>query len=111
MNMKAVSLAFGAVCMGAGMISGLAAERLEDRWNLTDIYPGVAAWNDDAAKLERQLKEFAGCGGHLGDSVRKFKSCLDLYADFSKPAARLHAYPSALFAEDPDPPAGMQVSH
>ena len=108
--MKAVSLAFGAVCMGAGMISGLAAERLEDRWNLADIYPGVAAWNDDAAKLERQLKEFAGCGGHLGDSVRKFKSCLDLYADFSKRAARLDAYASELFAEDTGAPASMELS-
>ena len=108
--MKGVSLVFAALCMGAGMTSGLAAERLEDRWNLADIYPTVAAWNEDAAKLERQFKEFAGCRGHLGDSVRKFKSCLDLYAEFSKRYARLDVYASELFAEDTGSPASMELS-
>ncbi len=108
--MKAVSLAFGALCMGVGVSSSPAAERTEDRWNLADIYPGVAAWNDDAAKLELQFKEFAACPGHLGESARRFKSCLDLYADFSKRYARLDTYASELFAEDTGLPASLELN-
>jgi oligoendopeptidase F len=108
MTMKSVSFAVAALCVGAG--SSLAAERLEDRWNLADIYPTVAAWNEDAAKLESQFKEFAACRGHLGESVRRFKSCLDLYADFSKRYARLDTYASELFAEDTGLPASLELS-
>src|SRR5258708_5070654 len=110
MTMKAVSLAFGALCMGVGVSSSPAAERTEDRWNLADIYPGVAAWNDDAAKLELQFKEFAACRGHLGESARRFNSCLDLYADFSKRYARLDTYASELFAEDTGLPASLELN-
>src|SRR6267142_4400128 len=77
-----------------------AAERSEDRWNLGDMYPSVKAWQDDAAKLEAQLKSFAGCRGKLGESPQRLKSCLDAYADFTKRFARLETYSSQLLAED-----------
>lgn len=77
-----------------------AAERAEDRWNLADLYPSVKAWADDAARLEAQLKEFAACRGRLGESARRFKTCLDAHADFTKRYARLEVYASELFAED-----------
>ncbi len=59
-------------------IPALAAETPEDRWNLADVYATPLAWQQDAGKLESQLKEFAACRGRLGDSAKRFKSCLDL---------------------------------
>jgi oligoendopeptidase F len=87
-----------------------AAERPEDRWNLADLYPSVNAWADDAARLEAQLKEFAGCRGRLGESARRFKTCLDAQADFTKRYARLEVYASQLFAEDTGAPESLELN-
>jgi len=87
-----------------------AAERPEDRWNLAALYPSVKAWADDAARLEAQLKEFAACRGHLGESARRFKTCLEAQADFTKRYARLEVYASELFAEDTGLPETQELS-
>jgi len=87
-----------------------AAERPEDRWNLADIYPSVKAWADDAARLEAQLKEFAACRGRLGESARRFKTCLDTQADFTKRHARLEVYASELLAEDTGSPENLELN-
>src|SRR2546427_5667041 len=87
-----------------------AAERPEDRWNLANLYPPVKAWADDAARLEAQLKEFAACRGHLGDSARRLKACLDAKADFTKRYARLEVYASELFDEDTGLPESLELS-
>jgi oligoendopeptidase F len=87
-----------------------AAERPEDRWNLADLYPSVKAWADDAARLEAQLKEFAACRGHLGESARRFKACLDAQADFTKRYARLEVYASELFAADTGLPESQELN-
>jgi oligoendopeptidase F len=87
-----------------------AQERIEDRWNLADLYATVPAWNDDAARLEAQLKEFAAsCRGHLGDSPQRFKQCLDLQADMNKRYARLAVYSGQLWAEDTGAPLGLEL--
>src|SRR5467141_3382500 len=86
-----------------------AVERPEDRWNLADLYPSVKAWAEDAARLEAQLKEFAACRGHLGESARRLKACLDAQADFAKRYARLEVYASELFDEDTGSPESLEL--
>ena len=76
------------------------AESPADRWNLADLYPTTAAWNDDAARLDAQLTSFAECKGHLGDSAQRFKACLDLQADLTKRFYRLAVYANEQLAED-----------
>ena len=76
------------------------AETPADRWNLSDIYPSDVAWNADAAKLEAQMKDFAGCKGQLGDSAARFRQCLDLQADMTKRYFRLAAFSSEQLSED-----------
>lgn len=78
----------------------LAAERPQDRWNLADLYPGVDAWNADVAKVEAQLPQVLACKGHLGDSAKRFKECLDLRYDTVKRYFRLAVYSNELQAED-----------
>jgi len=87
-----------------------AAERPEDRWNLADLYPSATAWADDAARLEAQLKEFAACREHLGESARRFRACLDAQADFTKRYARLEEYASELLAEDTGAPESLELN-
>jgi oligoendopeptidase F len=65
------------------------AESPADHWNLADLYASVAAWDADAARLEAQIPELAGCKGQLGDSASRLPQCLDLQADMSRRLGRL----------------------
>jgi len=89
-----------AVSLFCVSVSAAAAERPEDRWNLSDLYPSVAAWNADVAILESKLKDFGACRGHLGDSVRRFRSCLELSSDINRRYGRLGVYAGEWRAED-----------
>ena len=88
----------------------LAAERPQDRWNLADLYPTVQAWNDDVAKVEAQLPQVAACKGHLGDSARRFKECLDLQYDVLRRYLRLLVYANELQAEDTGKPESLALT-
>ena len=85
------------------------AETPADRWNLADIYPSVAAWNADAAKLDAQLSEFSGCKGHLGDAVARFRLCIDLRSDMTKRYYRLASFAAEQLAEDTGSPASLEL--
>jgi len=76
------------------------AESPADRWNLADLYPSVAAWDADAAKLEAQLPDLAACQGHLGDSATRLRQCMDLQADMLKRLYRMYAFAGQQLAED-----------
>ena len=76
------------------------AETNADRWNLAEIYPSVTAWNVDAEELDAQIRNFAGCRTHLGDSAARFKQCLDLRADMTKRYYRIAVYASEQASED-----------
>ena|SRR5271165_1183997 len=71
-----------------------------DQWNLSDIYPSVAAWKADADRADAQLKELAGCKGHMGDNAARLKQCLDLQADVTKRYRRLAVFSSEQAAGD-----------
>ncbi|MGZ5572009.1 MAG: oligoendopeptidase F [Usitatibacter sp.] len=87
-----------------------AAERPEDRWNLSDLYPNVTAWNADAARIGAQLGQFADCRGRLGESAKRFRECLDLEYDFLKRLGRLSVYSGELLAEDTGAPASLDLN-
>ena len=105
MHQKSI-LAIALLCLS---FSAAAAERPEDRWNLADLYPTVAAWNADAATLEMKLKEFDACRGHLGDSAQRFKSCLDLASELRRRYTRLGVYAGELSAEDTGNAASLEL--
>jgi Oligoendopeptidase F len=86
--------------IAAAVLAPAYAETPADRWDLSEIYLSTAAWNADASKVDGQLKELAGCKGHLGESAARFKQCLDLQADLTKRYYRLAAYASEQAAED-----------
>ena len=94
--MRAVVVAF-ATCLS---VQAASAETLADRWNLAEIYPSVEAWNADAAKLQVQLRDFAGCKGRMGESAPRLKECLDLQADMTKRYYRMAAFSGEQVSED-----------
>ena len=77
-----------------------ASERIEDRWNLEALYPTVAAFNEDLAKMEAQLPQIAACKGTLGESAARLKSCMDLQHDALRRFLRLLTYASEKANED-----------
>src|SRR5204863_8577065 len=86
--------------IAAAALAPAYGETIADRWDLSEIYPSVAAWNADASKVDAQLNDLAGCKGHLGESAARFKRCLDLQADLTKRYYRLAAYSSEQASED-----------
>jgi len=83
-----------------GFASITQAEPLADRWNLADLYPSLAAWEADAARLDTQFKAFAACKGHLGDSAQRLRECLDQSADMRKRFYRMAVYAGEQLSED-----------
>ena len=79
------------------------------RWNLADIYATQAAWDQDATRLEQQLKTLSGCSGQLGKSVQRFKACMDLNADVLKRFYRLAGYAAQKNDEDTGATAGLDL--
>jgi len=98
-------LLFIAVCPNFAF----AADETEHRWNLDDLYPSLEKWNADAARADAQLKQFASCKGHLGDSATRLKSCLDLSADIQKRLGRLSIYASETHNGDTSLAAGLEL--
>ena len=85
------------------------AESEADRWNLKDLYASQPAWDQDASKLEQQLKDLSGCAGHLAQSPAHFKRCLDLNAEVLKRFYRLYGYASQSRDEDTSLPGGQDL--
>ncbi|OYT90217.1 MAG: oligoendopeptidase F [Burkholderiales bacterium PBB3] len=79
------------------------------RWDLTPMYATQAAWDADAKRLEQQLKDLSGCSGQLGQSVQRFRACLDLNADVLKRYYRLGGYAAQKNDEDTGATAGLDL--
>lgn len=79
------------------------------RWKLSDLYPSLTAWEQDAKRFERQLTQIQACKGQLGRSVLRFKTCLDLDADARKRFARLYSYAFQTNDEDTASNQGLDL--
>jgi len=93
--MKKILAALPAVLV-ATIANAFAADavRLRDTWNLADMYASESAWNDDVARVEKDLGTFAKCRGKLGSSAGKFRECLDLEYDILQRSSKLGTYAS-----------------
>jgi oligoendopeptidase F len=103
-----------ALALAFPLASGVSAanhpnDTTAQRWNLADMYASQAAWDQDAARLEQQFKSLSGCSGQLGQSVQRFKACLDLNADVLKRYYRLGGYAAQKNDEDTGATAGLDL--
>jgi len=99
-----------ALALAAAVAPAFAQQSIADQWNLADIYPSVAAWDADAAKLDSQMTELARCKDHLGDSVAVFKRCMDLRADMAKRFTRMAVYAGELLAADTGASTSLELT-
>ena len=84
-------------------------EREQDRWKLADLYPSVAAWNEDASKMEKSLAELDACKGKLGESAKRFKECADAQYEVLRRFLRLIVYAGQLNSEDTGATPGLEL--
>ncbi len=71
--------------------AGAPAERAEDTWDLSHVYPSVEAWEAEMTRVEAEVDALGGCEGVL---AKRLRGCLDQRATVSKAVGRLHTYAS-----------------
>ena len=69
-------------------------------WDLTDLYPDVASWENARADLEARLNELDICKGKLDDSADILAACLNTTSDIYRDLLRLYVY--TFLAKDTD---------
>jgi oligoendopeptidase F len=71
-----------------------------DTWNLADMYPTPAAWEEDFQRLENGLPLFQQYQGHLGESPDKLLECLRLNDSLGNILYNLYVYANLKLDED-----------
>ena len=61
-------------------------------WDLSDIYPNVAAWNAAKDELETRVAGLAVHRGHLGDSAAALREAFDAIYESEKELSRLYVF-------------------
>ncbi len=69
-------------------------------WNLTDLYPDVAAWRADKARVTAELPMVRAYAGTLGSSPQTLADALETMMRLDRELARLHVYAGMLSDED-----------
>ena len=69
-------------------------------WNLADLYPDVAAWRADKARVTTELPQVRAYAGRLGSSPQALAEALETMTRLDRELARLYVYASMLSDED-----------
>ena len=69
-------------------------------WNLADLYPDVAAWRADKARVTTELPQVGAFAGRLGSSRQALADALETMTRLDRELARLYVYASMLSDED-----------
>ena len=69
-------------------------------WDLTDLYPSVAAWEAERQSLLARIPSLTGYSGTLGQSAAALRTALQATSDAYRAAIRLYVYASLKADED-----------
>ncbi|GAB5499066.1 MAG: oligoendopeptidase F [Pseudohongiellaceae bacterium] len=69
-------------------------ETLRYEWDLTDLYPNVAAWEDAMSDVAARIAALPDYQGTLGDSAEAMLGALREISDTNKETARAYVYTS-----------------
>jgi oligoendopeptidase F len=100
-----LAAAAAALALATALASPAAArERSEipvaETWNLDDVYPSEAAWEQARAALASRLPQLAAHRGHLGDSAAALLAALQLKSAVELELTRVAFYATARNDED-----------
>lgn len=76
------------------------AEATTDVWDLTDLYPDTASWEQHRKELSEAVEALQPCDGALTVNADVLAACLDAVSDTYKDILRLYVY--AFLAKDID---------
>jgi oligoendopeptidase F len=72
----------------------------EQRWNLADLYPTPAAWDDAYAELRPRIDALERLRGTMGQSAQAMREALVAVSDAQRTLGRLYVYASLKSDED-----------
>lgn len=75
-------------------------QRLEDTWNMQDLYATEELFCEDTALLEKIMEEFSGFEGTLSRSVEQAAAAMRLYENMNFTYEKLHVYANQKYHED-----------
>ena len=105
-NGTAIGLALTGVMVGAVTMASVATEQSAPAapdpvvWDLTDLYPSVAAWRAAREDMTGRVADLARFRGTLGESAAHLADALDAVRGTEKELVRLYVY--AFLAADED---------
>ncbi len=98
---------FRAALVFAALVLALPAAAVERseiatqyKWDLTALYPSLAAWNSAKASIEKRIPGMEKYQGRLGDSGAGLLAALQYDMDLDRDLSRLYTYASQLSDQD-----------
>lgn len=80
------------LCASPGFSQQAPSQAVE--WDLTEIYPDIAAWEVALADVNQRIAGLTAYQGTLGNSAAAMLEALSAYSDTNKEAARVYVYTS-----------------
>ena len=93
--MKLLAALFG-VCLllEASTSIGQTEEVIRYEWDLTEIYPTIAEWEDALEAVNREIEDLEKYKGTLGNSAQTMLAGFKKYSKLNKESARVYVYTS-----------------
>lgn len=93
--MKLLVALFGVcVLLGSSFSIGQTEEVVRYEWDLTEIYPTIAEWEDALVAVNREIEGLEKYKGTLGNSSQAMLAGLKQYSKVNKESARVYVYTS-----------------
>lgn len=74
--------------------------RVEDTWNLADLYTDTAAWESDLELYNDYVNQLCEMEGQVGENAQNLLHALDLYMAAEECINRIYSYASRLYDQD-----------
>jgi oligoendopeptidase F len=76
--------------------------KIEDKykWNLTDLYPSDAAWEQKKSEFEKRIPEVEAFKGKLAESASQLLQCMETLSNINKEFGRIYSYASMISDQD-----------
>ncbi|MDO5538899.1 MAG: oligoendopeptidase F [Eubacteriales bacterium] len=85
-------------------------QKIENTWNMQDMYENEELFRSDAGKLEKQMEEFKSIQGSLGQSADQFLKVLKLHEQMNMVFEKLYVYANQKYHEDTTDARYQQMS-
>jgi len=101
----AILMATTSLVAAPSFISAHAAATQEEpqgqiRWNLTDLYPNLEAWDAERIRVNQEIETITQYQGKLGESAQSLLKAFDAISAINKEGARVFIYASLGGDED-----------